>query len=164
MAVKWPVNASLLLLALSPIAANAVVSCNVATAGVAFGNYDVFNPANTVSMGTVNITCSDIGGAGPLNVAISVAVSASSTSGSVANRQMALAGGSDRLNYNLYLDAASTLIWGDTPGSNDLTLPKLKVPNNGTSSTTVTIYGSIPAGQDVSAGSYSDQNVMTIFY
>lgn len=164
MAVKWCVKAALLLLISSPMTVYALVSCSVATSGVAFGNYEQLNPANTISMGTADITCSDIGGAGALNVTLAVAISASATSGTVATRQMVLAGGAERLNYNLYRDAALTLVWGDTPGIDDLTLPKLKVPNNGTISTTVTIYGGIPPGQDVYAGSYSDNNVLTIFY
>lgn len=164
MAAKWNVNATLLLLMLLPVAANAVVSCTVASSGVAFGNYDVINPVTTDSIGTVNITCSDIGGAGKLNITITAAISASATSGTVATRQMSLAGGLDRLNYNLYRDAAHTQIWGDSPGINDMTLPMLKVPNNGTISTSLTIFGSIPAGQDIYAGSYSDNNVLTIFY
>jgi len=164
MAVRWLVNVTLLLVMSVPVAAHALVACTVATSGVAFGNYDLLSTLNTTSFGNVDITCNDIGGPGPLNVTITVSISASATSGSVANRQMALAGGSDRLNYNLYQDAGLTQIWGDTPGIDDMTLPKLKVPNNGSMATTVTIYGSIPAGQDVAAGSYNDSNVLTILY
>ncbi len=163
MLAKWLVSLGLLILIL-PLAGNAAVSCNVATSGVSFGNYDLVSTANTTSMGNVSITCSDIGGAGALTVNITIAISASSTSGTVSNRQMALAGGTDRLNYNLYQDAGMSLVWGNTPGVNDVALPKLRVPNNGSASTSVTIYGSIPAGQNVSVGNYSDHNVLTIFY
>ncbi len=163
MLARWLVNFALPILIL-PLAANAAVSCNVATSGVSFGNYDQVSTANTTSMGNVGITCSDLGGAGSLSVSISVSISASATSGTVANRQMAMAGGTDRLNYNLYQDAALSLLWGNTPGVNDVTLPKLRVPKNGSASTSVTIYGSIPAGQNVSVGNYSDSNVLTIFY
>jgi len=164
MAVKWLVNVTLLLLMSVPMVAHAVVACTVATSGVAFGNYDLLSTINTTSFGNVDITCNDIGGPGPLNVTIAVSISASETSGTVANRQMAQAGGAGRLNYNLYQDAGLTQIWGDTPGIDDMTLPKLKVPNNGSIATTLNIYGSIPAGQDVAAGSYSDSNILTILY
>jgi len=162
MAVKWLIRASLLVL--SPIAANAMVTCDVATNGVAFGNYDLLSMTSTDSMGAVNITCSDIGGGGKLNITISISMSASATSGTVATRQMARSGGADRLNYNLYINASHTQIWGDSPGINDVTLPMLHVPNNGSVSTSATIYGSIPAGQDVAAGIYSDSNILTINY
>ncbi len=65
---------------------------------------------------------------------------------------------SDALNYNLYLDAARTSIWGDGTGGTALftvAIPSGKAVN-------VTIFGRIPAGQDVAAGSYSDSIVVTI--
>ncbi len=63
------------------------------------------------------------------------------------------------LNYNLYLDAARTTIWGDGTGGTQV-YSNANPPNN--TNVTVTIYGRIPASQDVSAGSYTNTVTATI--
>ena len=66
---------------------------------------------------------------------------------------------SEALTYNLYLDASRTTIWGDgTGGTQAYSDPSAKKNQ----SVTVTIYGRIPAGQDVSAVSYSNTITATI--
>ena len=60
----------------------------------------------------------------------------------------------DRLNYNVFTDAARTIVWSDNPAS-----PNTIVLNNLRSTSparTTQVYGRIFAGQDVSAGSDSD--------
>ncbi len=164
MSVKFCDKVLLLALLSSPVTAMAAGSCNVAVNGLVFGSYDVFNLLPTDTTGTVVITCIDDGIPGGLNIDVSILLSSSAISGSTANRQMAMVGGVDRLNYNLFRDAACTLVWGDTPGLDDYAIPKVKVPKNGsiTLSPAVTIYGRIPEGQDVSAGSYTDSVLLTI--
>jgi spore coat protein U-like protein len=67
--------------------------------------------------------------------------------------------GSEPLNYNLYLNAARTTIWGDgTGGTQEFTD---HTPPFGRS-IVVPIYGRIPALQDVSVGSFS--NTITVTY
>jgi spore coat protein U-like protein len=61
--------------------------------------------------------------------------------------------GSEVLNYNLYTNAARTTIWGNGTGGTSV-YTRRNPPNN--SNVNVTIYGRIPAQQDVSAGNYSD--------
>ena len=63
------------------------------------------------------------------------------------------------LNYTLYLDAAATQIWGNGTGGSQRVGP-LVPPNN--QSVNVTIFGKIPAGQDVTVGSYTDTIIATI--
>jgi len=50
------------------------------------------------------------------------------------------------LNYQLFLDAARTLNFGNTTGNE----------STGTGNTTVTVYGQIPAGQFIAPGTYTD--------
>ncbi len=66
--------------------------------------------------------------------------------------------GTNTLQYNLYTTSGHTNVWGDGTGSTRT------VGGNGTSSSTQTIYGNIPAGQDVSAGTYSDSITLTISF
>ena len=61
--------------------------------------------------------------------------------------------GSEVLQYNLYRNAARTTIWGDGTGGTSV-YSLANPPNN--SNVNLTIYGRIPAQQDVSAGNYSD--------
>ncbi len=58
------------------------------------------------------------------------------------------------LAYNIYLDAARTVVWGDGAGGTQT----LEVQNGDRS---VSFYGRISAGQDVAAGPYSDAIVVT---
>lgn len=155
---------SLLLLLMTPAVAMSAGSCNVAVSDVAFGVYDVFNALPTDGTGLVDVTCTEDGTPGRLNVDVSIGLSASATSGTTANRQMELIGGTDRLNYNLFQDSGYSVIWGDIPGVDVLLIPKVKVPKKGSITVTppVTIYGRIPPGQEVSAGTYSDSVVLTI--
>ncbi|AGC43118.1 spore coat protein domain-containing protein [Myxococcus stipitatus DSM 14675] len=68
---------------------------------------------------------------------------------------------SNRLNYNLYLDATRLLIWGN--GSLGTVRYGPVFPVNAVE-VTVPIYGRIPAGQAASAGAYSDTLVITMTF
>lgn len=143
---------SALILATSP--AQAGSGCTVSVLGsLAFGSYSVFSP--TDSTGTGSFSVQDCAGNASLFTA-----TLSSGSGTVAARTMTLIGSADKLQYNLYTSSTFTTIWGDPPGSTvagrGATGPTSKAP--------VTIYGRIPAGQDVSAGSYSDSITLTISF
>jgi spore coat protein U-like protein len=65
------------------------------------------------------------------------------------------------LAYRLFRDAALTQAWGNTIGTN--TSDSTGVANS--APIYLTVYGQIPAGQDVSAQGYTDANVqITIHY
>lgn len=114
-----------------------------------FGAYDPSATAPANSSSQFSFSCV------PGNPKVNATLSAGA--GTFAQRQMVLAGGSDRLNYNLYQDAAYTIIWGDgTPPSQSDT--------NERDNRTFTIYGRIPTGQWVSAGTYSDTITLTLNY
>lgn len=69
--------------------------------------------------------------------------------------------GSEVLSYNLYLDSTRTIIWGDgTGGTQAFIQPSPPLNTN----IDVNVFGRIPAGQDVSAGSYSSVVTATIFF
>lgn len=125
-------------------------SCTVTTTAVAFGVYDpiVTNASAPLdATGTVVVTCTK--GAGSridLNTG-------SNASGSV--RRMA--GGGDFLTYELYQDTTRTTVWGSGSGAGQtITGAPSKAPR------TFTVFGRVPAGQDVVAGAYADTVVATI--
>jgi|RhiMetStandDraft_4_1073278.scaffolds.fasta_scaffold171067_1 spore coat protein U domain-containing protein, fimbrial subunit CupE1/2/3/6 len=123
--------------------AHAAPSCTISTTSVNFGNYNVFTGSDTDSTGTVTIDCN--GAAHDIIVTLSKGASSSYNP-----RTMLKA--SEALSYNLYRDAARTSIWGDGTGGTS-TYTNANPPNGPVN---VTIYGRVPAGQDVSAGAYSD--------
>ena len=125
------------------------VACTVGTTTVGFGVYDVFSNQDTDATGTVTVTCD------PDTTPYTIALERGIT-GSINNRVMLSASGHDRLNYNLYIDAARSTIWGN--GSGNSLVVSQSAP------ATVTVYGRIPPGQNVSVGTYSDTVSVTISF
>ena len=69
--------------------------------------------------------------------------------------------GTTMLSYNLYTTLQHATIWGDGSGTTAIN------SNTNASQSTVTthtIYGLIPAGQDVPAGNYSDAITITVSF
>jgi len=120
---------------------------------MSFGAYDVFDPLDRRSAATLTVWC-DPGK--PADVTIGIGPSA--RSGGISTRQMQRVSGADRLNYNLFTDPSLTAVWGD--GTTGATVSLLHVTHG--TSVPVTVYGAIPAGQDVSAGTYSDSVLVTV--
>jgi spore coat protein U-like protein len=129
---------------LSASEAHAAPACTISATSVNFGSYNVFTGSTTDSTGTVTINCN--GSAHNITVALSQG------SSSTFNPRTMTKGG-ETLTYNLYRDAARTTIWGDGTGGTS-TYTNANPPNNADIS--LTVYGRVPAGQDVSAGAYSD--------
>jgi len=125
-------------------------NCTISTTAVSFGVYDVFSGTANDSTGTVTIRCT--------GNAANVTVTLSKGTSTTFNPRI-LTSGSNTLNYNLFTTAARNTIWGDNTGGTSL-YTNASPPNN--SNIVVTIYGRITAGQDVSAGSYSDSITATV--
>jgi spore coat protein U-like protein len=135
--------------ALCLAAAPAEGACSLSATGVAFGAYDVFAPAPTDSTGTVVLDCD------PNEKDITITLSPGT--GTYASRT--LRQGAETLGYNLYLDAARTTVWGDGSAGTSTVFIKNPRPNRPTE---VTIFGRIPAAQDVSVGAYADTIIVTV--
>lgn len=136
------------------LAGSVHAACTVSTTGIAFGGYDVFVTVPRDSTGSVTVSCDRNP---PTDV--TVAIGPSGTSGGFNPRMMRHASRTDRLNYNLFTSAAMNVVWGDgTAGTSTVVL--FKVNKNRPQS--ATIYGRIPPGQDVPAGSYGDTLTVTI--
>jgi spore coat protein U-like protein len=120
--------------------------------GVSFGVYDVFNAAPTLANGMIVYQCSNFVPAGQV-----VKINLSRGNAPTYNPRF-MKNGLQHLQYNLYLDAGFTKIWGNnTGGSFQYSQNTL----NGVA-TTVTIFGRITAGQDLTAGAYSDTITVTM--
>lgn len=130
-------------LACSPAAA---ASCDISSQGVNFGSYDTLDPQPLDGAGSIAVVCDE---------EASFTISLSSGAGTYPARR--LAGGADALVYNLFIDAARIVVWGDG-SAGSVTLA------NTASTAQETVYGRIPARQNVPAGGYADTIVVTITY
>jgi spore coat protein U-like protein len=132
---------------LAPRAASAVPRCSVTiSTDVLFGTYDVFATAPLDGLARLRLTC-------PQGVNPQITIS-KGNSATYAAREMR--SGADVLRYNLYLDSAYQLIWGDgTEGSRAYTTPS--------GNAQIQIYARIPPGQDAPPGLYGDTLVVTVF-
>lgn len=149
----------LLTLGLAPGLVMGATSCSLASGNLAFGTYDVFSLASLDSSASLVVTCRRAGGAP--NSTLAIAIGPSASSGAIASRRLQNAGGADFLGYNLFRDAARTAVWGNTAGVDTL-VQAISVPNNGSVQVSATIFGRIPAGQDVRMGIYSDSVTITV--
>jgi spore coat protein U-like protein len=131
----------------------AEAACNVATTNINFGIYDVFSNMPKDSTGSISVECDE---APPPVVAIRIGPS--SGSGGFNPRQMRHTTRPDRLNYNLFIDSSRSVVWGDGTGGGSTVANKVTKNKTWVS----TLYGRIPAGQDVSVGTYADTVSVTI--
>jgi len=85
------------------------MSCSIVTStGVSFGSYDVFDPTPRDSVGTITYRCTGVGS--------DVVTIHLSQGGAPTFFPRRLTQGSYWLEYNLFLNAARTTIWGDGMG------------------------------------------------
>jgi spore coat protein U-like protein len=119
-------------------------TCVLAAVGVVFGNYGTLSNTSLDGTGVVTVTCV---------LTDSYTIMLSSGDGSLLQREMQ--SGTNVLYYNLYTDAARSMIWGDGTSGTSI------VSGSGTLAT-YSVYGLIPGGQNVPAGVYSDSLVVTL--
>lgn len=140
-------------------------TCTVGATPLVFGGYTSPNGPRVDSTATVQVLCTPT----YLLLACSVSYTLSISAGTVGTpgaRQMAH--GAGRLRYDLYSDAGRTIPWGDgggggaAPGGNITSGLLGLICAPGTRSHTV--FGRIPAAQNVPAGAYQDQVILTITY
>ena len=134
---------------LQPGSARAV--CSLGGAAVAFGTYDSLNLLPFDTIGSLVFQCNQ------KNHNVMITLSRGSGT-SFAPRRMV--NGSQQLFYNLYRDTGRTVIWGDGSGGSQAYFINNPQPNN--RDITVPIFGRIPAGQNVSVGTYADTITITM--
>ena len=139
------------------VTATVSASCSISTTALGFGAYDpvTTNAASPLDgTGTVIVTCTN-GAAAAVTLGQGANAAAGSTD-TVPVRRMKNAGGVF-LSYSLYQDSGHTTTWGNTAGTS--------VAQTGTgTAASVTVYGRVPAAQNVASGSYSDTVVATVTF
>lgn len=128
----------------------AAAECTLGVTDVTFGDYDVFTPNDTDITGSITVSCDS-------DTSLQVALGAGYGSFAARRLQNGGTGGGADLLYNLYLDASRLTIWGDgSPGTSLLGLSGL--------GGNYTIYGRVPARQNVPAGHYGDTIVVSLTF
>lgn len=139
-----------------PVTRAQAFRCDVSATGLSFGSYDTLSPTPLDSTASINVSCNipPQNPKAPLMVTIALSPG---NSGSFAQRHMTSTG-PDRLNYNLYTSAAFSSIWGDGAGNASIQTGYV----TSASPWNATLYGRIPALQNLRVGSYSDTITVTI--
>lgn len=134
----------------------AAASCSItATPTLAFGAYSVYGTAAVPVNGQLQFKCTTA------SVPYTVSLDKGGNASTFSPRYQKLAGGTDLLQYNVYTTSGHTTIWGDgTPGT--ATVSGTTAGANVAKS--ITLFGSIPAGQDVTGGNYGDTLTLTLSF
>ncbi|BCX17408.1 MAG: hypothetical protein KatS3mg117_1090 [Geminicoccaceae bacterium] len=122
-----------------------VATCKVGAASLGFGTYGVGQTADLRAQGSIAYE-----GCGTSQLKVHLD---GGTSRNTAARTLVNAAG-NKLAYQLYRDSARSKVWGT--GSNALTFTPTSA------SGTLVVYGTIPGGQSVPVGTYSDTVLVTI--
>lgn len=125
------------------------LGCTISATSVSFGSYNVFTGTPLDATGTVTYQCL-------LGLQIVITLGRGSSPVFIPRTMRK---GTESLNYNLYRDSTRMTVWGDgTGGTSTLTAAALLLP------VTVSVFGRVPARQDVSAGAYSDTVIVTVIF
>lgn len=139
------------------VSATVTKNCSVGATAAAFGAYYP-GTGNMATNSTVTVKCTK-------GTTFTVSLDkGTTTGGTIANRLMTDGAAGDTLQYNLYKDAAMTIVWGDASGTSQT--------NAGTGSgmgtgLTFTAYGQLPdAGANLNAppATYNDTVTVSVAY
>lgn len=129
-------------------------TCDIATTGIAFG---LFSGVQIDRIGVISVTCDGTGN----NIPVSIALSQGGAN-SFTPRQMS--NGFSNLSYNLYIDPARTIIWGNGVGDTQLRFGSFDLRRFSPATETFTVFGQIPRQSLPRPGHYADLIVVTVFF
>lgn len=153
-AASSPVTQSL------PVSASVVASCVISSVtGLAFGNYDPANVNATTALnatGSIVVKCTK---GDAVTVTLDQGQNAATGSTCAAPSRRMKDSATDYLPYNVYQNNGYSTVWGcATTDQQGFTSATALTP------TTLTVYGSIPAGQDVPINSYADTITVSVSF
>lgn len=129
------------------VAANVSANCHVNNAIMNFGDYDPVSKNATAPL--TGVTSFQIACTKGASASISLSAGNNSSHATGTTRAMSTGGAtSDYISYELYTNTGYSTVWN---ASNIIQYVASSRRTN-----TITVYGKIPAGQDVSAGYYTD--------
>ena len=149
----------LVALAPAPAQARGNVSCTITSTALAFGQYVPSRNGASDFTATIKVTCTASGEASaPVEGSISLI-------GRGASGRRELVDGANRISYQLFLDPARTILWGDGSGESRTQSVSGVAGGAAPFRATLTVYGRILARQaGISVGSYADQITAVLTY
>ncbi|MEJ0047459.1 MAG: spore coat U domain-containing protein [Rhodospirillales bacterium] len=153
--------ACLLLVTLAPAVARGAgrAACSLTATPLVFGNYVPFSNAPVDFTATLSLVCT---ASGTTEVALSGTIGLLA-GGRPGGRSMA--GGQHHMRYQLYLDAAHTMLWGDGTGSGGTQPISGAAGPSAPFRRTLTVYGRVLARQAaLGAGAYVDRVTVLLNY
>ena len=147
--MRLAVPALLVAVLACPCTASAVI-CHVRATPLDFGTYSPGDPSPRDMAGEIEVRCQ--GTAGAFATTLSPG-----SGGTFAQRQMV--SGASVLLYNLFVDAARSLIWGDGTGGSHRAGG---LPRPGRLVFNFPVYGRVFPRQAVGAGMYTDDILVTV--
>jgi spore coat protein U-like protein len=131
-----------------------VATCTInSAAALNFGSSVGILSANIDQTSLINITCTS---GTPFNIGLDAGTATGAT---VTTRKMT--NGSNTISYALYSDSGRTTNWGNTVGTDTVSVSS--GASNGTA-TNYTVYGRVPAQTTPPAGTYTDTITVTVTY
>lgn len=130
------------------VSATVPAQCSVTASALAFGSYAA---SATDATASISVTCTN-------GTTYTVALDAGTGAGATTSARLMSGPSGATLSYNLYRDAARSLTWGNTIGTD-----VQSGTGNGTAQA-LTVYGRIPAAQYPIPGTYTDTVTVTVTY
>ncbi len=131
------------------VSANVLTTCTVNAADLNFGTSG-FLTSNVDTTSTISINCNS---GLPYTIGLSGGLSGATNP---TLRQMV--NGGDQVTYGIYQNAARTIPWGDTIGTNTISSVGTGLAQS------FTTYGRVPPQTTPNAGTYSDTIIVTVSY
>jgi len=138
------------------VTATVSANCTISATGISFTYDPIATNATTAATASGSVTIACTKGAGP-----TVGLSAGANAGKVAGVTRAMANGANFLGYELFQPNApigNGGVWTDIGGAN----PFNPGVSPGKAPRAFTVNATIPAGQDVAVGSYTDTITATV--
>jgi spore coat protein U-like protein len=133
----------------TPVTATVPTTCHINAATLNFGTVGLIG-TNVDALSTIGVQCTN---ALPYTVALD-----GGQTGATDPTQRKMSKGSEQITYGLYRDAARSLPWGSTTGTNTVSGAGNAAVQN------LTVYGRMPAQSTPSSGLYADTVVVVVSY
>lgn len=133
------------------VSVTVATNCTVSGDTLSFGTYN--GAALTGTSSGLTVTCTN---GTPYNIGLDGGINGGTAGGTL---YMKLGSGTQTVSYQLFSNSGDTTAWGSTIGTNTVAST-----GTGSAQTPFKIYGSIPAGQAVVPGAYSDTVTATVTY
>ena len=135
------------------VTANVLGQCQVTATDLNFGSYDQGSAVNVDGTSSVDVIC-------PATIQFEVGLDGGQ-SGAIASRAMVggLPAGGPDLNYQLFQDAARTVVWGET-----FQVDTQTITGNAPNPVNLSVFGRIPSGQSPNPGAFADTVTAVVLF